>query len=441
MEDIPSGFDAKVRAFCEEMPGRVDQFARAARQQRDPHRAPARRRDARPADAARPRRHRPAAARLRHPLGPAQGVARTAPTSDFDFKIPVGTVGDNYDRYRCRLEEMRESVKIIAQALDGLPEGPYITEDRKYALPPRHELATSMEALIHHFKLVTEGFRVAARRVLLPDRVAARRARLLRALRRLEQAGARAHARPELREPAGAPARCARTSTSRTSSPRWRCSTRCSGASTDEPVRSGPPLRARLARPRLGRGGRPLEGPRGRPRSGDDARPGGAARADRGLHVALPGPALGVDPGAACRPEAPRLALAHRGRAGRRRHAAHPGLPDRRRDLLRHVRAPPRGPEHDLRLHEHLVLAARRGRRLRRDARRRRRGHPLQRALVRVPGRLRHRADGLGELDLRRPARGRRLRHPDRAAARRRGTAPGQAARQAPDRLDLLEDA
>ena len=55
---------------------------------------------------------------------------------------------------------MFESLKIIEQALDGLPEGPYITENRKVALPPRHELATSMEALIHHFKLVTEGFRV-----------------------------------------------------------------------------------------------------------------------------------------------------------------------------------------------------------------------------------------------------------------------------------------
>jgi NADH-quinone oxidoreductase subunit D len=78
----------------------------------------------------------------------------------FDFKIPVGTVGDNYDRYRVRLEEMRESLKIVEQALDGLPEGPWITDNRKVALPPRHELATSMEALIHHFKLVTEGFRV-----------------------------------------------------------------------------------------------------------------------------------------------------------------------------------------------------------------------------------------------------------------------------------------
>ena len=78
----------------------------------------------------------------------------------FDFKIPVGTQGDNYDRYRVRMAEMRESAKIVEQALDGLPEGHYITDDRKVALPPRHELATSMEALIHHFKLVTEGMRV-----------------------------------------------------------------------------------------------------------------------------------------------------------------------------------------------------------------------------------------------------------------------------------------
>ena len=78
----------------------------------------------------------------------------------FDFKIPVGTVGDCYDRYRVRVAEIRESCHIIRQAIEGLPEGPYITANRKVALPPRHELATSMEALIHHFKLVTEGFRV-----------------------------------------------------------------------------------------------------------------------------------------------------------------------------------------------------------------------------------------------------------------------------------------
>ena len=87
---------------------------------------------------------------------------------DFSFKIPVGTTGDNYDRYRVRHAEILESCDIIDQALDGLPEGPFITEDRKVALPPRHELATSMEALIHHFKLVTEGFRVPPGEVYHP---------------------------------------------------------------------------------------------------------------------------------------------------------------------------------------------------------------------------------------------------------------------------------
>ena len=69
-------------------------------------------------------------------------------------------MGDGYDRYRVRVQEMRESVRIVEQALDGLPEGPWIADDRKVVLPPRDELSTSMEALIHHFKLVTEGFRV-----------------------------------------------------------------------------------------------------------------------------------------------------------------------------------------------------------------------------------------------------------------------------------------
>ena len=79
---------------------------------------------------------------------------------EVDFKIPVGTIGDGYDRYRCRVAEMRESIHILEQCLDGLPEGPHIADDRKIVLPPRDELGTSMEALIHHFKLVTEGFRV-----------------------------------------------------------------------------------------------------------------------------------------------------------------------------------------------------------------------------------------------------------------------------------------
>jgi NADH-quinone oxidoreductase subunit D len=70
--------------------------------------------------------------------------------------------GDVFDRYYVRLLEMRQSCDLIERILDGLPEGPWIADDRKVVLPPRHELHTSMESLIHHFKLVTEGFRVPA---------------------------------------------------------------------------------------------------------------------------------------------------------------------------------------------------------------------------------------------------------------------------------------
>lgn len=78
---------------------------------------------------------------------------------DFDFSIPVGKTGDVYDRYLVRVMEMKESCRIIEQAIDGLPEGAWRTSDRKIAPPPREELDTSMESLIHHFKLYTEGYR------------------------------------------------------------------------------------------------------------------------------------------------------------------------------------------------------------------------------------------------------------------------------------------
>jgi len=79
---------------------------------------------------------------------------------ELDFHIPVYPNGDVYDRYRLRVDEMRESVKIISQCLEGMPGGAWIADDRKVVLPPRHELHTSMESLIHHFKIVTEGYRV-----------------------------------------------------------------------------------------------------------------------------------------------------------------------------------------------------------------------------------------------------------------------------------------
>lgn len=75
----------------------------------------------------------------------------------YDFAVPTGTVGDCYDRYLVRVAEMRESVKICRQALDRLPGGSVRTSDRKVMPPPKEELAKSMEAVIHHFKLWTEG--------------------------------------------------------------------------------------------------------------------------------------------------------------------------------------------------------------------------------------------------------------------------------------------
>jgi len=158
-EDIPLGFERKLREFIEIMPSRIDQFEALLDQneiflQRTKNIGIV-------------SRERLLELGVTGPLLRAAGepwdLRKTDPFlayDEVDFKIPVGTVGDGYDRYRCRVAEMRESLRILEQCLDGLPEGPVIADDRKIVLPPRDELGTSMEALIHHFKLVTEGFRV-----------------------------------------------------------------------------------------------------------------------------------------------------------------------------------------------------------------------------------------------------------------------------------------
>jgi NADH-quinone oxidoreductase subunit D len=159
MRDIPTGWAEKVRAFCKDMPRRADVFSDLLEKNEI---VLQRLRGTAVVDEARLLELGVTGPLLRA-AGNPWDLRKAAPYSSydhFDFKVPVGTVGDNYDRFRVRHAEMYESVKIIEQALDGLPEGPHITTDRKIALPPRHELATSMEALIHHFKLVTEGFRV-----------------------------------------------------------------------------------------------------------------------------------------------------------------------------------------------------------------------------------------------------------------------------------------
>jgi NADH-quinone oxidoreductase subunit D len=160
-KDVPPGFEAALRRFIGRMPGRIDEYERLLTQNQiwldrlkgvgilPPSEL--------------------VALGVTGPALRAAGVdydlRKAAPYSGyqhFDFQVPTGTAGDAYDRYLMRVREMRESCRIIEQALDGLPEGPYIADDRKVVLPPREELATSMEALIHHFKLVTEGFRVPA---------------------------------------------------------------------------------------------------------------------------------------------------------------------------------------------------------------------------------------------------------------------------------------
>ena len=84
--------------------------------------------------------------------------------SELDFEIPLGVNGDCYDRYLCRMQEMRESVKIMLQCVERLRKtpGPVLTEDNKVAPPRRGEMKRSMEALIHHFKLYTEGLHTPA---------------------------------------------------------------------------------------------------------------------------------------------------------------------------------------------------------------------------------------------------------------------------------------
>ncbi len=82
--------------------------------------------------------------------------------NELDFDIPVGKNGDCYDRYLVRMEEMRQSIKIIKQVIERMPQGSIKTADRKISPPPRAQMKESMEAMIHHFKLFTEGYKVPA---------------------------------------------------------------------------------------------------------------------------------------------------------------------------------------------------------------------------------------------------------------------------------------
>ena len=158
-EDIPRGFFPECRKFVESMPATIDQYETLLTNQK--------------IWLERTKGIGLLSAEDAIALGQSGPVLRASGVDwdlrkaepylaypELDFNVPVGSNGDVYDRYLIRVDEMRESVRIIGQCLEGMPAGPWIADDRKVVLPPRHELHTSMESLIHHFKIVTEGYRV-----------------------------------------------------------------------------------------------------------------------------------------------------------------------------------------------------------------------------------------------------------------------------------------
>jgi NADH-quinone oxidoreductase subunit D len=158
-EDIPRGFEEECRKFCEWMPKAIDEYEAII----DRNEIWLERTQGigllSASDAIALAQSGP----VLRGSGVDWDLRRDQPYlayPEVDFDVPVYPAGDVYDRYRVHMDEMRQSVRIIEQCLDGMPEGPWIADDRKVVLPPRHELHTSMESLIHHFKLVTEGYRV-----------------------------------------------------------------------------------------------------------------------------------------------------------------------------------------------------------------------------------------------------------------------------------------
>ena len=155
--DVPVEFEAAVRAFIKMFPRRIDEYETLLTKN--------------PLFLERLLKIGvlPAEVALSHgvtgPMLRASGVdwdlRKAKPYSgyeQYDFNVPVRTEGDTYARYLVRVQELRESLKIVQQALDKLPLGPVRSDNRKFVPPPRSEIGVSMEALIHHFKLWTEGF-------------------------------------------------------------------------------------------------------------------------------------------------------------------------------------------------------------------------------------------------------------------------------------------
>lgn len=154
--DLPEGFPERVRAVTDDLPGRLDEYERLLSDNLIWRGRTEGIAVLTPEDVVR--------YGCTGPVGRGSGlnydVRKAFPYGgyeEYDFEVPLGRTGDAYARYLVRMEEMRQSCRIIRQALERLEPGPVIVDDRKVALPPRRELVRSMEAVIHQFKLVSEG--------------------------------------------------------------------------------------------------------------------------------------------------------------------------------------------------------------------------------------------------------------------------------------------
>jgi NADH-quinone oxidoreductase subunit D len=161
-EDIPPGFVPQAREFCKIMPGAVDEYEGLV----DRNRIWLERTVGVGVLSAEDAIAMGQSGPILRASGVDWDLRKRMPYlayGEVDFNVPVYSGGDVYDRYRVHMDEMRESTRIISQCLDrieGMDGQPWIADDRKVVLPPREELHTSMESLIHHFKIVTEGYRV-----------------------------------------------------------------------------------------------------------------------------------------------------------------------------------------------------------------------------------------------------------------------------------------
>src|SRR6266487_3212930 len=164
--DLPPGFDAKVREFTSIFPERLQEYHDLLTNnqlwvERTKGVATLSAQDAIAYGASGP---------VLRGSGVVWDIRKAFPYSgyeQFDFDIPVGANGDVYDRYLVRMLEMQQSLNIVNQALEGMPSGSYRVDNPKIVPPPRWQITGSMEALIHHFKLYTEGYRPPAGEVFL----------------------------------------------------------------------------------------------------------------------------------------------------------------------------------------------------------------------------------------------------------------------------------